>query len=98
MVVREIADSTLIRDYVCGKCFSPLTIRWREGEGSSVECLACGRRGDFVRKATIEHYEDVRAPGRYALVHNPIFSRFLPDDMRPDVPDAKISLEELFGA
>jgi len=95
---QEIADSTLCRDYLCGKCLSNLTMRWSEAEGSYVECIACGRRADFVKKATVEHYDKVRSVGAYELKHNPVFTRFLPEDMRPDVPDAKICLDELFEA
>ena len=95
---QEIADSTLCRDYVCGKCFSNLVMRWSEGEGSYVECIACGRRVDFVKKLTIEYYDKVRSVGAYELRHNPAFAKFLPENMRPDVPDTETCLVELFGA
>jgi len=94
---QEIADSTLCRDYLCGKCLSILTVRWSDDGGSYVACITCGRRVDFVKKATVEHYDKVRSVGAYELKHNPKFTQFLPENMRPDVPDAKTCLEELFG-
>ena len=95
---QEIADSTLCRDYLCGKCLSILVMRWSEEEGSYVECITCGRRVDFVKKATIEHYDKVRSVGAYELKHNPVFARHLSAHMRPDVPDTETCLEELFEA
>ena len=92
----EIANATLVRDYVCGRCHSNLVVRWRENEGSYVECRDCGRRVDFVKKTTIHYYNVTRQPGRYQMQRNPVFARFMPDDMRRDNPRSGNAMEDLF--